>query len=326
MVVAFVINRLDTLIQQFCDLFPPFTFLSRPDCVTGMLVIILVGVICGSVGAQVVGNRMAFFSDALAHCAFAGVALAVLVLLLAGVRGAGVQGWITLIMVVFGVVVGLLIAFVRENTGLASDTVIGVFFAGAMGLGGMFVRFGNAFNLTLESFMFGDPLGTTATDIVIMFVLLLITLGFLAWFYNPLVLTSFNPSLARSRQVPVRLCQYLFIALLGVIINLCLNIVGTLLINALLIVPAAAAANVSRNMRQLFWASILLCVGVGVGGEVLSWEISIQLARANHPGVGAGGTIIVLSVVVFVASMLVRPWVQQRRLAAPPVSSLPIQD
>jgi zinc transport system permease protein len=197
-----------------------------------------------------------------------------------------------------------------------------------MGLGGMFVRFGNvAFNLSLESFMFGDPLGTTGTDLVIMFLLLLVTLAFLIFFYNPLVLTSFNPSLARSRQVRVRLCHYLFIALLGVIINLCLNIVGTLLINALLIVPAAAAANVSRNMRQLFWLSVALCVGVGVGGLVLSFEISNALDRAgNRVGVGTGGTIIVFSVLVFVASMLLRPFILQRRSSAPPVSSLPIQD
>src|SRR5438874_2315748 len=80
----------------------------------------------------------------------------------------------------------------------------------------------------------------------------------LAWMYNSLVFASFNPSLARSRRVPVRWCNYLFIVLLAVIVNVCLRVVGALLINAMLVVPAAAAGNVARNMKQLFWITVVL--------------------------------------------------------------------
>src|SRR5206468_1542411 len=103
----------------------------------------------------------------------------------------------------------------------------------------------------------------TSLDLITLVLLALVTAGLLAWLYNSLVLTSFNPSLALSRRVPVRLCSYVFIVLLALIVNLCLKIVGALLINALLVVPAATAANLCRNMRQLFWTTIGLCLLVG---------------------------------------------------------------
>lgn len=307
-----MIEWLDNIIRAIADAAPPGTPWQLPGFVNGIIVITLVGLVCGAVGALVVGNRMAFFSDALAHCAFAGVAFAVLIGLGLGMAAQRFQPWITPIMIVFGIVIGVLIAYVREKTALASDTVIGVFFAGSIGLGAMFAKImaGRGFR-NLENFLFGSPLTTGAADILSMLVLSALTVLFLALFYNSLVFASFNDSLARSRQVPTRFCQYAFIALLGVIINLSLNIVGTLLVNAMLIVPAAAASNIAKNMRQLFWWSIILCVGVGLGGIGVSWELN----RVDLD-VGVGGTIVVLSVVVFAVSLLVGPW---RRWRGPAV-------
>src|SRR6202521_5928137 len=94
----------------------------------------------------------------------------------------------------------------------------------------------------LESFLFGDPLTVQAPEILWLIFLLVVTWTFLIRNYNTLVFASFNESLAFSRQLRVRLCRYLFIALLGLIVNLCLQVVGALLVNALLIVPAATAA------------------------------------------------------------------------------------
>src|SRR5262245_8208834 len=97
--------------------------------VAAFLAVILVSVVCGMAGSLVVGNRMSFFSDAMAHCAFAGVALASLGLILSGVPRAEQQVYVPPLMVGFGALIGVAIAFVRERTSLASDTVIGVFFA-----------------------------------------------------------------------------------------------------------------------------------------------------------------------------------------------------
>jgi len=219
-------------------------------------------------------------------------------------------------MVVFGVGVGIAIAYVREKTSLASDTVIGVFFAGAIGFGAMFFAVANnrAF-FNPEVFLFGDPQTVGAEDLVILLLLAAVTALFLGFFYNGLVFTSFNPSLARSRRVPARLCNYLFIILLALLVNLCVKTVGALLINALLIVPAATGSNVCRNLRQLFWTTVLLCLFTGTMGHWLSWAVRLPMGNGQRLEFGSAGTIVVLSVLLFFASMVVGPRLRGRQAA-----------
>src|SRR5579884_2697162 len=189
-------------IEALANLFPAGTLLSEPLNVRALLAVILTALVCGAVGSLVVGNRMAFFSDALAHCAFAGVALGLLVGFFSGADPGAYQHWITLVMVAFGVLMGLAIAFVREFTGQASDTVIGVFFAGAIGLGAIFLKVGAArAYLPPETFLFGNLASMPNEDLVVLFVLVLLTLGLLAWLYNDVTLASFSRSLALSRRV-----------------------------------------------------------------------------------------------------------------------------
>ena len=306
--ITWLENAIDAITRQF----PPGTFLSMSFNVRGLLAVILVSLVCGAVGSLVVGNRMAFFSDCLAHSAFTGVALGFLIGLGFHIpRGNSFYVWaIPLIMVGFGVCVGLGISFVRDRTGLASDTVIGVFFAGAIGFGAVFFKSLSRLGyFNLEAFLFGDPVYASEAELVLLLLLSVATIAVLLWMYNRLVFTSFNPSLARSRNIPVRLCNYLFIALLALIVNLCLFTVGTLLINAMLIVPAATASNFSRNMRQMFWMTTLLSLFVSIVGHVLSWEVGIRL----NFEVGIAGTIVVLSVVLFFVSMVLGPVVRGRQ-------------
>lgn len=321
-------SSLDSFFFWLSTFAPDMTFFSFDWNIRALCAIVMASFICGAVGSQVVSNRMAFFSDALAHCAFAGFALAFLLFL---AFGFGLQSqvgmdpaervrvqqqflnWTMVIMVCFGIAIGLLIAYVNDVTGLPSDTVIGVFFAGAIGLGAVFMRMARGGYFNIESFIFGEPAAVHASHLLFLLLLLLTTAVFLALFYNPLVLASVNPSLALSRNVPVRLCRYLFVMLLGFVVNLCLFVVGALLINALLIVPAAAAANFCRNLRQLFWCSTGFAVLCGVGGQVLAWEVSTQRFQ-----VGTGGMIVVLTVILFIISMLVGPAWRNRAVSADP--------
>jgi zinc transport system permease protein len=299
---------LDQTIHAFCLMWPEGSFPSYDHNVRGLFATLIVCFICGAMGSLVVGNRMAFFSDALAHCAFAGVGFGLLICLLAGTPDDVVRQRIMLIMVCFGVSIGLLIALVRDNTGLASDTVIGVFYAGAIGIGAVVTRVAQRRRFfSIEDFIFGDPSSVRGWEVVLLIALGIGTAVFLGFMYNWLVLASASPSLALSRQVPVRLCRYLFIVLLALMVNLSQQITGTLLINGLLIVPAAAAANLAGNLRQMFWVSIVIAVGVGLGGYLLSWEISCAYYQTFT--VGISGTIIVLAVLVFVASVVVSRWV-----------------
>jgi zinc transport system permease protein len=295
---------LNNLIQFIQSLAPPGTFFYYKVNISGMLAVILVSLVCGAVGSLVVGNRMAFFSDALAHCAFAGVALGLLMGVFTGAEGAEAFNlWITLVMVAFGIVVGLAIAVVRETTGQANDTVIGVFFAGAIGLGAIFLQVGSGRQyMPAEQFLFGNLATIQPGELLVLFCLVAVTAGMLVWLYNDLTLTSFNRSLALSRRIRVRLCNYLFIILLALIVNLCLKVVGALLINALLIVPAATAARTARNMRRLFWGSIGLCLLAGVGGHLLSWNLRIPVVgQRKWTSPGESGTIVLLSVLLYFA-------------------------
>jgi zinc transport system permease protein len=322
----FVLEWLDRLIA-LCDraigfgaaLAPTDSFFSWDFNLRALLALILVSLCCGAIGSLVVGGRMAFFSDALAHCSFAGISIGFLLFVVVNLWiGQEPKGetafwnWVTIIMVVFGILAGCGIVWVRTRTGLSSDTVIGVFFAGAVGLAAALrdlIRNRALFNL--EDFLFGDPLRVFTGQLLILAGLLVFTVLLLAFIYNHLLLTSFNPSLALSRRVPVQLVHYLFIILLALIVNLCLRFVGALLINALLIIPAATAINLSRNMRQLFWRTILLCLVLSIAGQWLSWDMGMG-ARIK---LGVSGTIVLLNVAAFILSMLVGPWLRARRPA-----------
>ena len=283
--------------------------------VQGTIALILVSLICGAIGSQVVGNRMAFFSDALAHSAFAGISLGLITLLLAGVRDSDpmFEWFVPLFMALFGSVVGCGIALVREKTALASDTVIGVFFAGALGIGALtFTNMKLFTNKSPEVFLFGSTNNVSAVQIILLIALAVVTAVVLTWRYNQMVFASFNPSLARSRRIPVRFNNYLFIVLLALIVNICLQVVGVILINAMLLVPAATASLLSRNMRQMFWWTISLGVCVGLLGQWVSVTFN-PVTRYGKINLGASGSVIVLSVLAFAVAMAIGPLIRGRQ-------------
>jgi len=303
---VFDFSWLDYAISWFNNLFPEGSFFSFSFNIRALLALVLVSICCGAVGSLVVGGRMAFFSDALSHCAFAGVSIGFVFfeLFLHGRPQSEFWDWVTPIMLVFGMLVGLGIALVRQGTGLASDTVIGVFFAGSIGLTGMLRKLiSNRGLFNMEDFLFGDPHVATTADLVGLALVAVLTFGVLGWIYNSLLLGSFNTSLALSRRAPVQLANAIFIVVLALIVNLCLRAVGVLLINALLVVPAATAVNISLNMRQVFWRTILICLGICMGGLFLSWEVHHRFRiKLDSPG-----TIILLGVCLFSLSAILGP-------------------
>jgi zinc transport system permease protein len=276
--------------------------------VRSLLTLLVMCLLCGMIGAMVVGNRMAFFSDAMAHCAFAGVALGSLsVLATQGGWDKATAGWLVpLVMVAFGTAVGTGMVYVRDNTGLANDTVIGVFFAFALGFGAMLVRLVQEVGrVNLEAFFFGNLLLVTDSAVTYLcLALVLVTLVFL-WRYNQLMFASFNPSLARTRRMSVTANNYLFIVLLALVVNLSIQAVGALLINAMLVVPAAAAANVSRNLRQMFWLTVGFSLTSGIIGYWAS-KMQVRVGGLQEPiQFGPSGVIVVASVALFFGSMVV---------------------
>jgi zinc transport system permease protein len=195
--------------------------------------------------------------------------------------------------------------YVRDKTGLANDTVIGVFFAFVIGFGAMLfqvLRQKTAFNP--ENFLFGNLIFIPEENLFHLLILTVVATPVVAWRYNQFVFGSFNPTLARTRGLSLRLNNYLFIIILAFVVNLSIKAVGALLINALLIVPTAAAANLSRNLRQIFWLTVAFSLGSGLLGFVLRNSILFSFGGGEPVPFGPSGLIVMTSVVLFFASML----------------------
>jgi zinc transport system permease protein len=301
---------LDTLLKSLASLAQDKTFFSYHYNLRALLALVLASLACGAVGSLVVGGRMAFFSDALAHCSLAGVSIGFVMftVLFASSHREQFWDWVTPVVVGFAMLTGYGIASVRERTGLASDTVIGIFLATAMGLAAVLRKLIASRRLfNLEDVLFGEPLKLLGPDILWLAALVALVAVTLFLIYNYLMLAGFSGSLALSRRVPARLASYAFVVLLALVVSLCVRTVGILLINTLLVVPAATACNLTRNLRQVFWWTIILCLVASVLGQGLAWEIE---ARFNVP-LGISGAIVLVNVTLFIGSTVVGPWLRR---------------
>ena len=259
-----------------------------------LLECILLAPICAAMGVKVVNFRMAFFSDAIAHSAFAGVALGLL--LQESMPSADPR----LMLVAFGLLVGLAIAYVRRRTDLSNDTVIGVSLSTVVALGiAVVTRSGAARTTQFQGYLYGDILNIDATDLGLTTLMAAAVLIFMLTSFNRLILVGLNSELAHSRGIRVRLFDYLFALLLALVVTISIRTAGILLVTALLVIPAATARNLARSAGGMFWWAIALSLVSGVTGTLASF--SDQLAN-----VGTGAVIVLANAVLFGLSTLLR--------------------
>ena len=255
-------------IYALLDALFPGSFLQLSFMKNALLALLLLTPLLGLLGTMAVNQQMAFFSDALGHSALCGVGLG----LLLGVSNDLVS------MVVFGVFWAVLISRIKQSGKSSADTVISVFSNASLALGLFLLAKGGMNNYT--RLLVGDVLAVTPGDLLVLLVLLAVGVTAWAFLYNPLALQSVNPALAGSRGVRGRLVEYAFAALLSLVVMLAIRLVGVLLINALLILPAAAARNVCRTARAHAATSVGLSVLSGVGGLALSYTQNVPAGAA----------------------------------------------
>ena len=244
------------------DLIPlilPFDCLQARFMQQALLGLILLAPLAAAMGVQVVNFRMAFFSDAISHSAFAGVALG----LIASLNP-------QLSMLAFGVLVGLAIAILQRLSTLSSDTVIGVIFAAVVAFGLAVVSRDQNVARDIQRFLYGDILTISDTQIMGLLALFAALTAFQAWGYNRLIYIGLNSTLAKAHRVPVAAYQYLFAALLALVVIFAVWAVGVLLVTALLIVPAAAGRNLARSAGAMFWWALVVAETSAVAGLVIS--------------------------------------------------------
>ncbi len=249
-----------------------------------LLAVLLVSPLLGALGTVVVANRMAFFSEAVGHAAFTGIALGVLL-------GLSDPLWS---MIGFALLLTLAITWVRRRGGLSSDTAIGLVMAFTVSLGIVILSRGGDF-ARYTNFLIGDMLAITGRDVAVLGVLGLAVLALFFFFFNRLLLVTLSPAIARSRTRHAGAAELAFACLLAVVVTCALPWVGILVINALLILPAAAARNLARNTAQFFAWSVAVSLVAGIVGLVASFYAST-----------ATGATIVLVAMVFYLGTLVR--------------------
>ena len=259
-------------------------FLANNFMKNALLAVIFSTILFGVIGTLAVDNKMAFFSDALGHSAMTGIALGVML----GVKNE------MLALLAFGVLMALLITGLRSN-GPSTDTVISVFSSTALALG-LLLLSKNQSAAKYSSYLVGDILSVTKSEVVMLFAAFVLVLAVWGLVYNKLLLISVNRTLAASRGVRVALYENLFSVMVAVVVMLSIKWVGILLINSLLILPAAAARNISRSVRQYHIFSVAFGLLAGVGGLIASW----------YMGTSSGATIVMIAAGIFFVTYVLR--------------------
>ena len=252
---------------------------------TALWAILLLVPLLATLGTLVVNNGMSFFSDALGHSALTGVALGVLL---------GVSEY-SVVMVAFAVVFALAMNRIRQSRIASTDTVIGGFAAVGVALGLMLLsRGGNLANY--QSLLIGDILSISSRELWVLGGALMATAVVWVLCFNGFYAVSISPAVARSKGVRVGLLDNLFVVMVAVVVMLAIRWVGLLLINAMLILPAAASRNVARSMRSYHLLSLIFGLFAGVLGLLLSY----------YNAVATGPMIILVQAVLFFGTFAMR--------------------
>lgn len=275
--MEFIYNIMETLL--------PFTWVQYDFMKNALLAVLLITPLLGMLGTMAVNHNMAFFSDALGHSALTGIALGVIL---------GIDNEL-ISMVAFGILLALIITKVRSAGTASADTVISVFSSAAIALGLVILSVGGGFS-KYSSYLIGDILSVTSSEILILAATLVCVTIIWAFIYNKLTLVSINRELAASRGVRVALIENIFVVLVAVVVMLSIKWVGVLLINSMLILPAACARNFSTNSRQYLFSSIGISLVAGLGGVISSFYLNTS----------AGATIVLISAILFFISYIFR--------------------
>lgn len=250
-----------------------------------LLAVLLVAPLFALLGCLAVSNQMAFFSDAIGHACLTGLAIGVLI-------GVVDPTWT---MIVFAMLLALLISILRRYSAASTDTLIGLVMAFAMALGVVLLSRGGGFG-KYTRFLIGDLLTIAPEELKRLACVLALVIAVSIRWFNHLQLTFLNRALAQSRGAHVWILETGFAALVALVVAVSIPWVGLLVINALLIVPAATARNLARTSAQYVGLAMLFSCTSGMIGLVTSF----------YWGTATGATIVLVSMAFYLISLIGR--------------------
>ncbi|ABX43840.1 metal ABC transporter permease [Lachnoclostridium phytofermentans] len=263
----------------------PFDFISYNFMKNALLAVLVITPLFGMLGTMIVNNKLAFFSDALGHSVFTGMAIGVIL----GIGDTNIS------TIAFAVVFALLLNFIKRNNTASTDTIISVFSSTSTAIGLVILSSGGNFS-KYSSLFVGDVLSITPNEIGLLVIIFAVTLVFFATCFNKLHSLSLNSSLARSKGVNISVIENLFAVLIALIVMLSIKWVGLLILNALLILPAASSRNISSNMREYHLFSVIISVFSGILGLILSYYLNLA----------TGPMIVIISAVIFFSTLWIK--------------------
>lgn len=262
----------------------PFSWLEPDFMKNAFLAVLLAAPLFGLLGSVVVSNQMAFFSDAIGHSALTGIAIGVLL---------GIKNPI-IAMIGFSLVLGAAIITVKFKGKTSADTIIGVFSSTSVALGIVLLSATGNF-AKYQRYLVGDILSITPAEILQLLVSLVVLAAVFALLYNKMLLTNMHSMFARSRGVKTFAIELTFALLTAAIVTISIRWTGLLVINSLLVLPAASSRLVSRSARRYILFSVCISLFSCVAGLALSWEI----------GSASGATIVIVNAAVFIVSLVI---------------------
>ncbi len=274
-----------SLWYTICDALP-FEMLHWNFMANALLALLLMAPLFGLLSTMIVTGRMSFFSDALGHSAFTGIAIG-------AICGFAAPIWAA---VIFSVVFALLFSYVRSRSNQAADTLIGVFSSAAVALGIFVATLGGGSFTKYNKYLIGDILSISPGEIGMLALTLAAVAVFWVAYSNRLTLTAIHPQLASSRGIPVQTSQTLFTVAIAVVVTLSISSVGLLILNSLLVLPAASARNVARNLKQYHALSVAFALAAGILGLIISY----------YWGASAGAAISLILALIFALTFCFR--------------------
>ncbi len=250
-----------------------------------LLAIVLVTPMYALLGTAVINQKMTFFTDVLGHSTLTGLAIGIMLGLKTPLYA----------MVCFSIVLALAVHFFKGTTASPSDTVLGVLLSFVMALGVVVLSARGGF-AKYTSFLIGDILAINSTQLQWLGVLLVSVAVFWIVMHNPLLLSSVSSSIARSRGKNVGLVEIMFSVLVAVVVTLSIQLVGLLIINSLLILPAAASRNVAKSVQGYTAFAVIFSMASGIIGFVLSYFL----------GTATGATIVLVAVAIYGITAFIR--------------------
>lgn len=255
-----------------------------------LLAVLIITPLFGLMGTMIVNKKMAYFSDALGHSALTGIAVGVV----CGIHDTNLS------MVLFAIVFALLLNKIGSMNMASTDTIISVFSSCSVAIGLVILSKGGNFS-NYSSILVGDILSITQKEILYLVLIFIVTLQFWLFGFNYLNAICIHRTVAKSKHIPVKAMENLFAVLVALIVMLSIKWVGILIINALLILPAASSRNISINMREYHFFSVLFSMFSGVLGLCISYYTNV----ATGPMI-----VIIASVIYFVTFMYGRKYLK----------------